>query len=223
MVLLENEAKELVSLHGVPIYVDHLVHSAKEAVEAAKRIEGDVAMKIVSPDILHKSDAGCVKLNIKTPKDIRQTFNKIVDNAKRYNPSATIKGVLVSPMVGEGLEVIVGTKSDDQFGPIIMFGIGGIMVEVLKDVVFRVLPISGRSARMMIDEIRSVALLNGFRGYPPADKIAIRRLLLAISEIIGSYPDIQEMDLNPVIVHEQGLSIVDARIILKKETDSSYW
>jgi acetyltransferase len=223
MVLLENEAKELVSLHGVPIYVDHLVHSAKEAVEAAKRIEGDVAMKIVSPDILHKSDAGCVKLNIKTPKDIRQTFNKIVDNAKRYNPSATIKGVLVSPMVGEGLEVIVGTKSDDQFGPVIMFGIGGIMVEVLKDVVFRVLPISGRSARMMIDEIRSVALLNGFRGYPPADKIAIRRLLLAISEIIGSYPDIQEMDLNPVIVHEQGLSIVDARIIFKKETDSSYW
>jgi len=110
MVLLENEAKELVGLHGVPIYVDHLVHSAKEAVEAAKRIEGDVAMKIVSPDILHKSDAGCVKLNIKTPKDIRQTFNKIVDNAKRYNPSATIKGVLVSPMVGEGLEVIVGTK-----------------------------------------------------------------------------------------------------------------
>jgi acetyltransferase len=223
MVLLENEAKELVSLHGVPIYVDHLVHSAKEAVEAAKRIEGDVAMKIVSPDILHKSDAGCVKLNIKTPKDIRQTFNKIVDNAKRYNPSATIKGVLVSPMVGEGLEVIVGTKSDDQFGPVIMFGIGGIMVEVLKDVVFRVLPISGRSARMMIDEIRSVALLNGFRGYPPADKIAIRRLLLAISEIIGSYPDIQEMDLNPVIVHEQGLSIVDARIILKKETGSSHW
>ena len=223
MVLLENEAKELVSLHGVPIYVDHLVHSAKEAVEAAKRIEGDVAMKIVSPDILHKSDAGCVRLNIKTPKDIRQTFNKIVDNAKRYNPSATIKGVLVSPMVGEGLEVIVGTKSDDQFGPVIMFGIGGIMVEVLKDVVFRVLPISGRSARMMIDEIRSVALLNGFRGYPPADKIAIRRLLLAISEIIGSYPDIQEMDLNPVIVHEQGLSIVDARIILKKETGSSHW
>lgn len=223
MVLLENEAKELVSLHGVPIYVDHLVHSAKEAVEAAKRIEGDVAMKIVSPDILHKSDAGCVRLNIKTPKDIRQTFNKIVDNAKRYNPSATIKGVLVSPMVGEGLEVIVGTKSDDQFGPVIMFGIGGIMVEVLKDVVFRVLPISGRSARMMIDEIRSVALLNGFRGYPPADKIAIRRLLLAISEIIGSYPGIQEMDLNPVIVHEQGLSIVDARIILKKETGSSHW
>ena len=223
MVLLENEAKELVSLHGVPIYVDHLVHSAKEAVEAAKRIEGDVAMKIVSPDILHKSEAGCVKLNIRTPKDIRQTFNNIVDNAKRYNPSATIKGVLVSPMVGEGLEVIVGTKSDDQFGPIIMFGIGGIMVEVLKDVVFRVLPISGRSARKMIDEIRSVALLNGFRNYPPADKIAIRSLLLAISEIIGSYPDIQEMDLNPVIVHEQGLSIVDARIILKKETDSSHW
>ena len=223
MVLLENEAKELVSLHGVPIYVDHLVHSAKEAVEASKRIEGDVAMKIVSPDILHKSDAGCVKLNIRTPKDIRQAFNKIVDNAKRYNPSATIKGVLVSPMVGEGLEVIVGTKSDDQFGPVIMFGIGGIMVEVLKDVVFRVLPISGRSARMMIDEIRSVALLNGFRGYPPADKTAIRKLLLAVSEITGSYPDIQEMDLNPVIVHEQGLSIVDARIILKKETDSSHW
>ena len=219
-VLLENEAKELVSLHGVSVNVDRLVSSAEEAVDAAREIEGDVAMKIVSQDILHKSDAGCVLLGLRDPVDIRHAFNKILDNAKKYDPSATINGVLVAPMAEEGLEIIIGTKIDDQFGPIIMFGIGGIMVEVMKDVAFRVLPISGRSARMMVEEIKSVALLNGFRGQPPLDKIAIRRLLMAVSEIVGSYPGIQEMDLNPVIVHEQGLDIVDARIILKEDTET---
>jgi len=155
--------------------------------------------------------------------DIHNAYNEIIDNAKKFNSSAIIKGVLVSPMAAKGLEIIAGTKIDDQFGPVIMFGIGGIMVEVLKDVSFRVLPISGRSARLMIEEIRSVALLNGFRGNPPIDKIAIRRLLLSVSEIVGSYPDIQEMDLNPVIVYENGLRIVDARVILRKEMDSPYW
>ena len=222
-VLLENEAKELLSLHGVPVSLDRLVSSAEEAVIAAEKVGADVAMKIVSPDILHKSDADCVKLNLRDPVDIHNAYNEIIDNAKKFNSSAIIKGVLVSPMAAKGLEIIAGTKIDDQFGPVIMFGIGGIMVEVLKDVSFRVLPISGRSARLMIEEIRSVALLNGFRGNPPIDKIAIRRLLLSVSEIVGSYPDIQEMDLNPVIVYENGLRIVDARVILRKEMDSPYW
>jgi len=112
---------------------------------------------------------------------------------------------------------IIGTKIDDQFGPVIMFGIGGIMVEVLKDVVFRVLPITPYSARNMVNEIKSVKLLNGFRGKPPLDRKAIQRLLLTISEIIGSYPEIREMDFNPVLVYEQGLNVVDARIILKDD------
>jgi acetyltransferase len=119
-------------------------------------------------------------------------------------------------MLADGLEIIIGTKIDDQFGPVIMFGIGGVLVEVLKDVVFRVLPISRRSARYMVDEIRSAKLLDGFRGSRPRDRKAIINLLLTVSEIIQAYPDIQELDLNPVLVHEEGLSIADARIILKE-------
>jgi acetyltransferase len=121
-----------------------------------------------------------------------------------------------TPMIENGIEVIIGTKIDDQFGPVIMFGIGGTMVEVLKDVVFRVLPISNFSARKMIQEIRSARLLDGFRGAPPYDKKALMKLLMTVSEVIESYPEIKELDLNPIIVHEHGLKIADARIILKE-------
>jgi acyl-CoA synthetase (NDP forming) len=117
--------------------------------------------------------------------------------------------------------VIVGTKIDDQFGPVIMFGIGGIMVEILKDVSFRVLPVSARSAKTMIGDIRSVSLLDGFRGQPPADRKAIQKLLLSVSEVIESYSEIREMDLNPVFVHEQGLAIVDARILIGERSEPS--
>ncbi len=215
LALLENEAKELISLHGGMVCHDYLAKSEEEAVQMAAGFDEKVAMKIVSPDILHKSDAGGVRLNLKKTDEIRQAYREIIENAKAFNPDADIKGVLVSPMAHEGLEVIVGTKIDDQFGPVIMFGIGGIMVEVLKDVVFRVLPISPYSAKNMINEIKSVKLLDGFRGRPPVDKQALKKLLLTVSEIIGSYPEIQEMDFNPVILYEKGLNVVDARIILK--------
>jgi len=174
-------------------------------------------MKIVSPDILHKSDAGGVKLNLKTGEELRAGFNEIMKNAHRYDKNADIRGGIVSRMAGEGVEVIIGTKIDDQFGPVIMFGVGGIMVEVVKDVSFRVLPISRTAPQKMISEIKSYPILDGVRGKPPVDKQALCRLLLTVSEIIEAYPQIQEMDLNPVIAHEDGLSIVDARIILKKK------
>jgi acetyltransferase len=215
--LLENEAKELLSLHDGMVCVDCLAQSPEQAVAMAAGFEEKVVMKIVSPDILHKSDAGGVRLNLKEPDEIRNAYTAIMKNAKAYNPDANIKGILVSPMANGGLEIIIGTKIDDQFGPVIMFGIGGIMVEVLKDVVFRVLPITPYSARNMVNEIKSVKLLNGFRGKPPLDRKAIQRLLLTISEIIGSYPEIREMDFNPVLVYEQGLNVVDARIILKDD------
>jgi len=172
-------------------------------------------MKIVSPDIIHKSDAGGVMLKLNTDAEVKKAFNKIMANAERYNASAVIYGVLVTPMLKDGLEIIIGTKFDDQFGPVIMFGIGGVLVEVLKDVVFRVLPISRRSARHMVNEIRSSKLLDGFRGSLPRDRKAIVKLLLTVSEIIEAYPEIQELDLNPVLVYEEGLSIADARIILR--------
>ncbi len=221
--LFEHEAKELMGLHGGQQFLSRLVHSADEAVVAAAEMDGPVAMKIVSSEILHKSDAGGVQLNLTDEGEIRAAYDAIMKGAAQYDPAARIEGAMVEPMLKTGLELIVGTKMDDQFGPVIMFGIGGIMVEVLKDVVFRVLPISERSARKMIDEIRSVELLNGFRGNPPVDRKALKNLLLTISEIVGSYKDIQEIDLNPVIAYEDGFAIADARILLKKEGDFADW
>ena len=221
--LFEYEAKELISLHGIPILRAHLAQSGEEAVAAKESFGCAVAMKIVSPDILHKTDAGGVRLDLSTADEILEAYNGIIESAGKYNSEAVIEGVLVEPMMKEGLEVIVGTKQDDQFGPVIMFGIGGIMVEVLHDVVFRVLPISERSARKMIDEIRSVKLLNGYRGRPAVDKKVLKELLLVVSEIVGSYDEIQEIDLNPVILYEEGLNVADARIILKKDNSASTW
>jgi acetyltransferase len=215
--LLEHEAKELFAIHGAPVTGDRLVQTADEAVEFAQYLEKSVALKIVSPDILHKSDAGGVRVKLKTEKAIRTAFKEIFINARQYNRMADIRGMLVSPMADEGVEIIIGTKYDDQFGPVIMYGLGGILVEIIKDVSFRVLPITRSAAKKMIEQTKSFPILNGARGKPPLDQKAIRKLLMLCSEIAVAYPDIEEMDLNPVIVHEKGLSVVDARIILKPE------
>ena len=219
--LLEFEAKRLFALHGAPVSADLLAKTADEAVELAQKIGREVVLKIVSPDILHKSDAGGVKIKLRTEDEIRRGFKEIIENAAKFNPKADIRGVLVSSMAHAGVEVIIGTKYDDQFGPIIMYGLGGIMVEILKDVSFRVLPITPTNARRMIEQTKSYPILDGARGKPPLDKKSVRRLLMLCSEIAEAYPEIQEMDLNPVIVHEKGLSIVDARIILKKDEPPS--
>jgi acyl-CoA synthetase (NDP forming) len=214
--LLEHEAIQLLQLHGAPVLDGILAKTAEEAVRVAKKIKKNVALKIVSPDILHKSDMGGVKLNLRTPEEIRNAFSQIMSNVKKMKKEIRISGCLVSPMVAKGLEIIIGTKIDDQFGPIIMFGLGGILVEVVKDVSFRVLPISKNAARNMITEIKAAPLLNGVRGEPPVSKDEIVSLLLQVSSLIESYPEIQEMDLNPVIARENEIAIVDARIILKK-------
>jgi len=213
--LLEHEAKKLLRLHGAPVSLDRLAKTAEEAVEIASGLGGEVALKIVSPDILHKSDAGGVKLHLKTGEEITKAFDEIMEKAGEYKSNATIQGCIVSRMAGEGVEVIIGTKIDEQFGPVIMFGVGGILVEVLKDVSFRVLPISRTAPLKMMEEIKSYPILNGVRGKSPVDKKALSKLLLTVSDIIEAYPQIKEMDLNPVIAHEDGITIVDARIILK--------
>jgi acetyltransferase len=213
--LLENEAKQLFGIHGAPISSELLAKTEDEALECAKKLGTEVAMKIVSPDILHKSDAGGVRVGLKSEKEIRKAFKEISKNAKEYDPKADIRGILVSPMAKQGVEVIIGTKYDDQFGPVIMYGLGGVFVEILKDVSFRVLPITPTGARKMIEETKSYPLLNGVRGKPKLDQKALRKLLMLCSQIVEAYPQIEEMDLNPVIMHEKGLSIVDARIILK--------
>jgi acetyltransferase len=215
--LLEHEAKSLLEIHGAPVSHDQVAKTPGEAVAVAQRIGGEVVLKIVSPDILHKSDAGGVRTKLSRESDIRRAFQEIVDNARHFYPEADIRGVLVSPMARSGVEVIIGTKYDDQFGPVIMYGLGGIMVEILKDVAFRVLPLSPSGARKMMEETQSFPILNGVRGTPPCDKKALQKLLVQCSEVVESYPEIAEMDLNPVIVHEKGLSVADARVILGEE------
>ncbi len=215
--LLETEAKRIIALHKAPVVEEEIATNADKAVKIAKKIGGKVVLKIVSQDILHKSDAGGVVVNLESEGEIRSAFDKIISNVKNYKPDADIKGCLVSPMADKGVEIIIGTKIDDQFGPVIMVGLGGILVEVLRDVAFRVLPITRTSAKGMLSEIKSAPILNGVRGELPVDKKAIVDLLLVVSEIVESYPDIQEIDLNPVIARNDGLSIVDARIILKEE------
>jgi acetyltransferase len=195
---------------------DALATTADEAADAAAEMGGKVVLKIASPDILHKSDAKGVQLNLSGREQVKKAFHEIINNAKAYKADARIEGVLVSPMVGKGIEVIIGTKIDDQFGPVIMYGLGGVLVEILKDVSFRVLPISRRSAQRMIAETKSYSILEGVRGEKPYDKKALVNLLLVCSEIIEAYPQIREMDLNPVIIRHESLSIVDARIILKR-------
>ncbi|SDP52521.1 acetate--CoA ligase family protein [Desulforhopalus singaporensis] len=236
--LLETEGLELLALHGAmalfkdksgrPVVKPHqsfvektgnngngyLATSEEEAAGFFRKIGKPVAMKVVSPDIIHKSDVKGVRLDIRTEEDVRGAFAAIMRNSKNYVPDADIRGILVSPMAEPGLEVIIGTKTDEQFGPIIMYGLGGIMVEILHDVAFRVVPISRRSAKKMIEETKSFPILRGVRGQAPRDRKAIENLLLICSEVMEAYPEIREMDLNPVIVHGQGLSIVDVRILL---------
>ena len=215
--LLEHEGKKLFQLHGASVSQDILARTADETVAAAALVDRPVALKIVSPDILHKTDAGGVKIGLSNAKSIRAAYAEIMQNARAYAPGADIRGVLVSPMADPGTELIIGTKYDDQFGPIIMFGLGGILVEVLKDVSFRVLPISLLSAGRMIEEIKAYPILAGTRNTPPCDKRAIKRLLTTCSEVMEAYPDIREMDLNPVIAYEKGLQVVDVRILLKED------
>ena len=215
-VLLENEAKKLIKLHGAPTSVGHVAKNETDAWEIANKIPGKVVMKIVSPDILHKSDACGVKLNLKSENEVKQAFREIIKNAEQYRPGADIRGVLVTPMAQKGLELIIGTKIDEQFGPVIMYGLGGIMVEIMKDVTFWVLPVSPTSCKKMIKDTRSSVLLDGIRGQKGYDKKSLKKIIFMCSELIEAYPEIQEMDLNPVILYENGLDVVDARIILKK-------
>ncbi len=215
-VLLEHEAKQLIKLHGAPTSVGQVARTEDEACKIAQELNQAVVLKIVSPDILHKSDACGVLLNLKSQTEIRKGFRQILKSAKDYSPDADIRGVLVAPMAQKGLEIIIGTKIDEQFGPVIMYGLGGIMVEIMKDVTFWVLPVSPTSCKKMLEDTRSSILLDGVRGHKGYDKKSLKKLLAMCSELIESYPDIQEMDLNPVLLYEQGLDVVDARIILKE-------
>jgi 4-hydroxybutyryl-CoA synthetase (ADP-forming) len=215
--LLEEEGYEVLKAYGFPTPKSILGATEDECVNAAKEIGYPVVMKIASPDIIHKSDAGGVKVGVKTDDEIRTAFRTIMENARKYKSDANIKGVLVQEMVRSAKETILGASQDPTFGPVIMFGLGGIYVEVLKDVVFRVAPIDRREAAKMTESIKTIKLLRGVRGEKPSDLKAISDSLERLSALVTDFPEIKEFDINPLLVLEEGKGarVVDSRIILK--------
>lgn len=212
--LYEHEAKGLCGLYGMPITAIEVTKTEEDAVKAAKRIGFPIVLKIVSPQVLHKSDAGGVIVGIQDEKGIREGFNRIVANIRKNVPQAEITGILVQEMAPKSTEVIVGSTTDATFGPTIMFGLGGIFVEILKDVSFRIVPITLGDAEEMIEEIKAKKILDGARGMPKADKATIADILVKTSNMLIECPEIKELDMNPVLVYEKGARIVDARVIL---------
>jgi acyl-CoA synthetase (NDP forming) len=212
--LYEHEAKKLFSLYDMPVTKIHVAESEDEAVEAANKIGYPIVLKIVSPQILHKSDAGGVIVGIEDDKGIREGFNKIIKNAKAYNANAEITGILVQEMAPKGTEIIVGSTTDPTFGPTLMFGLGGIFVEILKDVSFRVAPIDMLDAFEMIEEIKAVKILDGARGMAPCHKPTLAEILYKTSNMLMECPEIKELDMNPILAYPDSARIVDARIIM---------
>jgi acyl-CoA synthetase (NDP forming) len=212
--LLETESRDVLTEYGISLPEGALASNAKEAVEAANKIGYPLAMKVVSPDIIHKSDAGGIKLGVQDEEGIERAFEEIVQNAEKVTTKEKILGTFISPMAAKGQECIIGMIRDRQFGPVIMFGLGGIFVEILKDVSFRVAPLAQEDINEMIKEIKGYKILTGIRGQKPKDIDAIKDILAKLSEIAIDNPEIKEIDLNPVIVHKKGASIVDSRIIL---------
>lgn len=212
--LLETEAKEILKEHAIPVPVFRLAKSKQEAIKLAGEMGYPVVAKIVSSQIIHKSDAGGVKLNLKDGDETGRAYEEIIKNARAYDKGAQIEGVLISPMEKKGVEVIVGMTRDRQFGPVIMFGLGGIFVEVLKDVSFRIAPLSKGDAYEMVREIKGYPVLEGIRGEEPSDIEAIVDIIMKVSSLVNANEAISELDLNPVFVFKDGASVVDARVIL---------
>jgi len=212
----DAESREIMKAYGISMPESKLAASSEEAVAAAESIGYPVVMKIASPDILHKTDIGGVKLSLNSPTDVRDAFDLLVFRATRYMPDAEIWGCLVQQQVRGGKEIILGMSRDPQFGPLLLFGLGGIYVEALKDVTFRVAPIDEREAREMIREIRAFSLLRGVRGEAPSDLDAIVDTLLRVSQLVTDFPEIAEMDINPLIVFERGRGALslDMRLVL---------
>ncbi len=215
--LYEFEAKTLLRTHGIAVAEERIAHHADELGEIAAAFGGlPLAMKVVSRDILHKSDAGGVKLNLVGEAALRTAYDQIMTSCRAYDANADIRGVLVTPMAKKGTEIIVGVVRDPIFGPVLMFGLGGIFVEILEDVAFRAIPLSREDARGMVEQIKGRKILDGVRGEPPVDREALVDLLLKVSGIVSAYPQLSELDLNPVIAYPDGYAVVDARIITNR-------
>jgi acetate---CoA ligase (ADP-forming) subunit beta len=213
--LLEPEAKTVCKEYGIPVTEMKIAHTADEAEKYSEQIGYPTVLKIVSPDVLHKVDVGGVILNVNSQEEARNAYNKIIENVKKHKPDAKISGILIQEMAPFGTEIIVGSIKDSQFGQTLMFGLGGTFVEVMKDVSFRIAPITEEDAEEMISEIKAYPILQGYRGQAPRDIDSITKILLNTSKLIMDHQDIKELDLNPVMVYEKGTKTVDARIILE--------
>ena len=213
----EKEANEILQCYGFPVLKSVLLKDLSQVDEAAEEFIFPVAMKVSSPDIVHKFDAGGVRLKIKTKQEARKAFEDIIKNTKKFKPSAKIDGVIIERMAKRGVEVILGAVRDPRFGPICMFGLGGTLVEAVKDVTFRLAPMWEISAEIMIQSIKAYSILQGVRGEPPCDIDAIKDCILRLSQMVAEHPEIAELDINPLIVYPegQGCVVADSRILLK--------
>jgi acyl-CoA synthetase (NDP forming) len=214
--LLEFEAEQIAKLYGVPIAPSGLAHNQKEAASIAKKIGYPVVMKIVSEDILHKSDAGGVKTDVGSEKDVKRDYIEIIKAAKKAKPGAKLRGVLVQKMAPKGHEFVVGGTRDPQFGPAVMFGLGGIYVELFKDVAFRIAPLNMKEAISMMKETKSYHLLSGFRGSKPLDINSAAKTIMSVAQLMYEQPSIDSIDINPLFIYQKGVKAADVRIIPKK-------
>lgn len=212
--LYEHEAKTLFALYDLPVTQIFVAMSKDDAVKAANRIGYPIVLKIVSPQILHKSDAGGVIIGIENDQEVKDSYDQIIKNSKAYNADAEITGILVQEMAPKGTEIIIGATIDPTFGPTIMFGLGGIFVEILEDVSFRIVPIELVDAREMIKEIKAYKILEGARNTPSSDQKTLADILVKVSNMLIECPEIRELDINPILAYPDGAKIVDARIIM---------
>jgi acyl-CoA synthetase (NDP forming) len=217
--LTEMESKELLGQAGIDTIETRLAASRPEAIATSQKLGFPVALKINSPDITHKSDAGGVRLNLETPEQVGRAYDEIMARVSRRHPQARLQGTSVQRMAPPGMEVIIGTSQDAQFGPVLMFGLGGVWVEVLKDVSLRIIPVTRGDAEAMIREIRGYPLLTGYRGGVPVDLARLADCLVKVADFALRHPMVRELDLNPVIANCDVAVVVDARVILE-EPDS---
>ena len=217
--LTEIESKDFLQEAGIPVIETKLARTKKEAISLSKRIGFPVALKIASSDIIHKSDSGGVKLGLANVTQAGNAYSEIILSIRQKFPKARVQGVSVQKMARPGIEVIIGLSKDAQFGPVLMFGLGGILVEVLKDVSFRIVPLTRKDAEEMIREIKGYPLLQGYRGQEPADIPFLEQLIVKVSELAEQYPQIEELDLNPIFAYKDSAIAVDARIVLEASTE----
>jgi acyl-CoA synthetase (NDP forming) len=212
--LTEIESKELLQKAGLPVVAARLARSKREAMSLSREVGYPVVLKICSPDIVHKTDSGGVRLGLANAAQVGRAYSDIRSSVRQAHPQARIQGVSVQPMAQPAIEVIIGMSKDSQFGPVLMFGLGGILVEVLKDVSFRIVPVAERDAREMVREIKGYPVLEGYRGQKGASIAALEQLIVQVSQFVEDNPQIEELDLNPVFAYPDRAVAVDARVIL---------